>query len=237
MAPGGWLVTVGDGIMEACSVAYVFKTLTLRDWLNYSERFGTPGILGKTDAAIGSNGWRAMEEALQKFSVDWASVTNPTNDIHLVEAKNGNNQPFKLLVDLMDEEMTRLWRGGDLGTSSKQNSVGASLQSAESEILEVDDAAMLSETLTLKVSRFALNWKFGPHAPQLAYIKVKAAEKQNTQLDLLIDQFLLAAGFPISKASAGERYGRALPKAGGDLLTPTSAPLASANKLAPEIIP
>ncbi len=58
MAPGGWLVTVGDGIMEACSVAYVFKHLPLRAWLNYSEKFGTPGILGQTDAALDS---RRME--------------------------------------------------------------------------------------------------------------------------------------------------------------------------------
>ncbi len=27
MEPGGWLVTVGDGLMEACSVAYMFKQL------------------------------------------------------------------------------------------------------------------------------------------------------------------------------------------------------------------
>jgi len=45
-----WLVTVGDGIMEACSVAYMFKSLPLKDWLALSEKFGMPGLLGKTDA-------------------------------------------------------------------------------------------------------------------------------------------------------------------------------------------
>jgi phage gp29-like protein len=224
MDAGGWLVTVGDGIMEACSVAYIFKHLPLRDWLNFSERFGTPGVVGKTDAAINSPEWNLLEDAVKNFSNDWGAVTNLTNGIELIESKGTGDQPFQPLVDMMNEEMTRLWRGSDLGTSSKSDSVGASLQGDESEILEVDDAAMLSETLTLKVSRFALNWKFGPDAPQLAYIKIKASEKQDTQLDLLIYQFLLTAGFPISQSNASERFGVPIPKDGEDLLTAPAAP-------------
>jgi phage gp29-like protein len=210
MDPAGWLVTVGDGIMEACSVAYMFKHLPLRDWLNFSEKFGTPGVLGKTESAIDSNEWNAFAEVVKNFSADWAAVMNQTNTIELIEAKSQGEQPFKPLVDLMDEEITRLWRGADLGTSSKHNAAGASLQADESDILEQDDAAMLTETLALKVSRFALAWKFGD-APQLAYLKIKTSEKKDAALDLQIDQFLLSAGFPISKTSAGERYGRPVP--------------------------
>ncbi len=228
--PCGWLVTVGDGIMEACSVAYIFKHLPLRDWLNYSERFGMPGILGKTDAAINSREWEAFGDAVKSFSVDWSAICNRANEIDLIEVKNAGEQPFERLVSLMDEEMTRLWRGNDLGTRSKANAVGARLQLDESDILEVDDAMLLTETLTLKVSRLALAWKFGPATPQLAYLKIKTEEKDKTALDLQIDQFLLSAGFPISITSAAERYSRPVPGENDDLLVvPASAGPASAH--------
>jgi phage gp29-like protein len=224
MDPCGWLITVGDGIMEACSVAYIFKHLPLRDWLNYSERFGMPGILGKTDAAINSQEWEAFGDAVESFSADWSAICNRANEIDLIEVKNAGEQPFERLVNLMDEEMTRLWRGNDLGTASKTGSVGASLQADESDILEVDDAMLLTETLTLKVSRLALAWKFGPEAPQLAYIKIKTEERDKTALDLQIDQFLLSAGFPISQTSAAERYAREIPGADDELLIAPAAP-------------
>src|SRR6267154_510478 len=224
MEDGGWMVTVGDGIMEACSVAYIFKHLPMRDWLNFSEKFGMPGILGLTDAAIDSPEWNAFVAAVQNFGTDWAAVANLTNKIDLVEVKNQGQQPFQPLVERMDEEMTRLWRGSDLGTSSKHNATGASLQGDEGEILEVDDSNMLSETLTNNVSRYALAWKFGADAKQLAYIKIKTSEKKNLELDLKIDDFLLKAAFPIDQASAGERYSRAIPDAGADLLVASAAP-------------
>jgi phage gp29-like protein len=76
LEPDGWLVTTGDGLMEASSVAYLYKHLPLKDWLGYSEKFGFPGILGRTDAVAGSEQWRAMEEAVRAFAVDFAAVCN-----------------------------------------------------------------------------------------------------------------------------------------------------------------
>ena len=67
LEPGGWLVSVGDGLMEACSVAYVYKHLPLRDWLSYSEKFGMPGILGRTDAAPDSTEWNELVTAVKNF--------------------------------------------------------------------------------------------------------------------------------------------------------------------------
>lgn len=206
MEEGGWLVTVGDGLMEACSVAYMFKHLPLRDWLAYSERFGTPGVLGKTEAAINSPEWEAMEDVVRNFAGDWAAVTNRTNSIDLVEAEKAGSLPFQPLVSEMNEAMTRMWRGADLGTSSKHDATGASLQADETAILEVDDAVLASETLTRKVSKFALQWKYGPDVTPLAYIKIKVAEEDVTQLDLKVYQFLLSCGFPISKQTAAETF-------------------------------
>jgi phage gp29-like protein len=217
LEPGGWLVTVGDGIMEACSVAYVFKHLPLRDWLSYSEKFGMPGVLGRTDAPLDSPEWNEFAEAIKNFSQDWSAVCSHANSIDLVEAKGQANDPFRPLVEIMDRAITTLWRGADLGTISAHNAVGASLQADEGDILESDDAQMIGETLTAQVSRRVLQYYFGD-APQLAYIKILTRERRDTEQDLKTDDFLLRAGFPISIASAGERYGRDIPAPGEPLL-------------------
>ena len=67
MDPAAWSVACGEGLMTACSVAWMYKTLSLKDWVIYNERHGMPGIHGKTSAAQDSpaspspsTGWAAM---------------------------------------------------------------------------------------------------------------------------------------------------------------------------------
>lgn len=219
MTPGDWLVTVGDGIMEACSVAFVFKHLPMRAWLNYVNKFGMPGIVGLTDAALNSKEWNDFADAIQKFSEDWVTVCNKGNVVQLVEPKGTADGPFAPLVEKMDRAMTILWRGSDLSTMSAHNAAGASLQADESDILEADDAQMISETLDTQVSRFVLRYYFGD-APQLAYLKIRSVEKRDLDLDLKIDQFLVQSGAPISVRDALERYDRPAPRPGEELLKP-----------------
>lgn len=221
LARAGWLVTVGDGIMEACSVAYMYKQLPLRDWLSCSEKFGMPAIVGRTDAALDSAEWNEFVEAIRNFSQDWSAVFNRDNSVELVEPKNQGEGPFAPLVEKMDRAITTLWRGADLGTMSAHNAAGASLQAEESDILEIDDAQMISETLTAQVSRYVLQYHFGD-APQLAYLKIRASDKRDLDQDLKVDQFLLQSGAPLAIHDALERYDRPAPKPGEELLKPVT---------------
>ncbi len=235
LQPWGWLVTVGDGIMEACSVAYMYKHMPLRSWTSFCDKFGIPGIIGQTPAAKDSPEWRDMEKALKHFSNEWTAVIRE-GTIAFAETRNQGDQPFKPLVDLMNEEMTRLWRGSDLGTSSKAHALGASLQQDETAILEHDDAQWIGETLNAQVSRFVLNYHFGD-VPALAYLKIKTSEPENLAQDIAVDQFLLAAGAPISIKDALERYNRPQPNPGDQLLQKPILPTQpghALNNVAPE---
>ena len=223
MNPGEWLVTVGDGIMEACSIAYMFKHLPLRDWLACCEKFGMPGIVGRTQAALHSKEWDSFVEAIQAFSQDWAAVFGTGSTVELVQPKGTAEAPFAPLVEKMDRAITTLWRGGDLGTMSSRHATGASLQADETQILEADDAELISETLATQVSRKVLEYHFGD-APVLAYLKIRTAGIKDTAQSLQIDQFLLQSGVPISVKDALERYERPMPAPDEKLLT---APLPS----------
>jgi phage gp29-like protein len=229
MEAGGWLVTAGDGLMEACSVAYLYKNLPLRDWLSCSEKFGMPGIVGRTDATLDSPEWNEFAAAIKDFSQDWSAVFNRSNSIELIEPKNQGEGMFASLVDKMDRAMTALWRGGDLSTMSVRNAAGASLQQNEADILEMDDAQMISETLTTQVSRYVLQYHFGD-APALAYFKLRAGNKRDVELDLKVDEFLVQSGAPMAAADALARYDRPLPDAGEALLKPAATPVAIESK-------
>lgn len=229
MLPGEWMVTCGDGIMEACSVVYLMKSLVLKSGLAFLDKFGMPGIHGKTDAVKDSPEWNAFVEAVQDFAQEWSAVTNRNADLSLVEAKSNGEAGFEKFLAIFDRAITQLWRGADLGTTSGKNSTGASLQEDESEILETDDAKLLEETLDSKVTKYALAWKFGPDAERLAYIKLRTTPRRNIQDDIAVDTFL--SGFKdadgktiLGTAETLERYSRSLPKPGEDTLTATPPP-------------
>ena len=116
LEPGGWMVTTGDGIMEACSVAYMFKALPLKDWLSYSDKYGMPGILGKTAAAKGSDAGNAMRDAVNSFAQNWSGTIYGDDGvikdpISLIEARGEGVLPFPPLIERMDGRSARYGGG------------------------------------------------------------------------------------------------------------------------------
>lgn len=234
MAPGEWLVTKGQGVMIACSVAWMYKRLPLRDWLIYCSRHGMPGIEGVTDAAEGSDEWNKLVTAVEAAAKEFAWVRSRSSEIKTIEFSTQGQLPYAPLVERMDRAMAAIWRGGDLSTMSKDGSaVGANPQASETVLMEEDDAAWLSETLQLKVDRLVLDYIFGEDAPALAYVKVLTAQKQNTELDLKIDEFALRNGHPIARQQFAERYNRPEPGKDDELLTAPATQPAPAPQPAP----
>jgi phage gp29-like protein len=212
LEPGGWMITKGDGIMEACSIAYMFKNMPLKDWVSYSDKYGTPGVLGQTNAAKGSEAGEALKAAVASFGQNWSGVVYGADGtikepISLITARGEGTLPFPPLVERMDRALVSLWRGSDLSTMSADNK-GASVQQGESDILLEDDAAMVSETLQLYIDRWVIWQKFG--VKPLAYSQIVVPETRNVALDLQIDELLLKAGARMGERERLEYYGRAL---------------------------
>ena len=212
LEPGGWMITKGDGIMEACSIAYMFKNMPLKDWVSYSDKFGTPGVLGQTNAAKGSEAGEALKAAVASFGQNWSGVVYGADGsikepISLITARGEGTLPFPPLVERMDRAMISLWRGSDLATMSADNK-GASVQEGESDILLEDDAAMISETLQMYIDRWVIWQKYG--VSPLAYSRIVVPEARNVALDLQIDELLLRAGARLGERERLEYYGRPL---------------------------
>ncbi len=97
-----WLVTTGDGLMESCSIAYLFKHLPLRDWLIYCERNGMPGVKGVTHARPGSEEWEIAREAVQNFGAEFHALMTAGTDIQAIDISGRGELPYPKLVERMD---------------------------------------------------------------------------------------------------------------------------------------
>lgn len=206
---GGWMVTVGDGVMIACAVAYMFKRLPLHDWLIYCDRHGMPGVHGKSSAARDSDQWKAMVEAVRSIAADFSCVTSTGESIEKIDFGADGEVPYPKLVERMDRTLAALWRGADLSSMSagQGKGQGASLQGDEALILESDDCELLSETLNEQVDPWVIRYQTGDETP-LAYVRILPDQRKNIELDLLVDEFLVKAGARLGLSNALQRYGR-----------------------------
>jgi len=212
LTDGQWMVTVGDGIMEAISVGWMYKTIALRDWLIYSERNGMPLPIGKTTHPNGTPGFDAMKRALEAIGTDSALIIGIADAIEKLEFGATGQLPYPLLVDYIDKAICAVARGADLGTLSSgkhAEGTGASLQGDETDLIEQHNGQMITETLNHYIDPVVLRWHFGQNVVPKAYVKLNIPKPKDLNLEIAVDQFLLSCGVKLSIASALERYGRA----------------------------
>lgn len=226
---GGWLVTTGAGVMKATSIAYLFKQMPLRSWVSFCEKAGIPGLHGKTNAAKGSEEWNVLVEAVTNFVSDWALVTSESANITPLDLRGNGNAPHPALVDRMDRAISRIWLGGDLGTMSAPDAVGANPQAEQAAILEAADALTLSEALQEYVDRKVIEFRFG--TTPLAYFQLQPRSRIDLAQQIQVDDALVRWGVPRSKKDLAAFYGRPLPEEGEEVATvPAPSPTPFANE-------
>ena len=221
LAPGEWLVNSGDGVMEACAAAYMFKHLPLQDWLLYSEKYGMPIPIGKSPDQPGSEGWEAMEDAVGALGACDGAVISSNGEIEFPTAGNAANLPYPALIERMDRALASLWRGADLGTMSADNQ-GASLQGGETDLLEDDDAANITDVLNEQIDRFVVLYACGSQTPK-AWVKIKGGVREDVDQDLKTDKTLAEIGFASPLEQLQKRYNRPDLEAAAPVVPPVDA--------------
>jgi hypothetical protein len=218
LEPGAWMVTVGEGLLIASATAWMFKHLALNDWLRASQRNGAPALIGITNSLPNSEHWNALDRALESLVQGRAVIHSEADSIKVLNLLGGGQLPYPQLIERVDRLLASLWRGADLSTLSRDRGYGASLQEKETCSLEEDDAEMIAETLNRYVDEWVIRQVFGDRARPLARLKVLVSPRECTANDLRVDEFLLRHGAPLSLEATLNRYGRALPKPGEQVL-------------------
>ncbi len=219
--PGSWLVTTGEGLMEASSIAYLFKHLPMRDWLIYCERNGMPGIKCVTDAMPDSAEWNAARDAVQDFGAEFKALMSKGTNIEAIDVSSKGTLPYQPLIEHMDRAITALWRGSDLSTMSKSDSTGVSLQMQEMSLLEEDDASLISDTLQHQVDKFVIKYLFDSDFPKACF-QLKTSPRKHVTDDIAVFRQLWEMGVPLSLNDLRQHFGVSTPHDSEGLLPPAN---------------
>lgn len=208
--PGGWLLTTGPGLMEPSAIAYLYKSLPLRDWLLYCERNGMPGVKGTTEAPVNSPEWNVARDAVESFGAEFHALFAPGTDIEAIDLSSRSTLPYPELIERMDRAMTILWRGADLSTLSRRGGVGASVQETEASLLAEGDARMLTNALHTHLTVPAIEYTFG--TKPLARIRILPAGKRDPQREIAILRAARELDLPVPAATALRRLDLPVPR-------------------------
>jgi phage gp29-like protein len=220
MDPAQWVITSGPCLMMASCVAYIWKHRGWSAWANFVDKFGMPGLHGKTKAPQGSDEWNNFVQALKQFGEDFGIATDKDTEIAFVAPPGGTGQsPHAAIVAYSDQSYIIQWRGSDLGTKSGgPQSVGASVQEDESVILLRKDAAWISETAQRQIDRKVLDYKFGEGTPVKARFRLVVPQSTDTPNEIAATKHLLACGAKLPLADEVQRFSRRLAAEGEELL-------------------
>lgn len=228
LARNGWIVASGAGVMQACSIMYLFKMMSLGDWVRFNEQHGIARVIAETKAPVGSEIFKSFEKAVEMI---WkganGTINSESGTIKTLDFGTTGELPFQPLVERCDRGMASLWRGADLSTISAtagDAGQGASVQGDEKDSLEDDDCQMVSETLQLQLDPLVLEMVFGPETEALAYFSIGGQGKVNAGVEMATDTGLWNMGVPLDTEELYERYGRKKPDGAPDTVVKPAGP-------------
>ncbi|MBQ7189363.1 MAG: DUF935 family protein [Kiritimatiellae bacterium] len=226
MRDGEWLVTVGEGVGVPAAILAMAKRLSWNDWLLFSERCGMPVVVGKTPAPIGSKARAALARAIRSVAPKTGLVADLDAQMDIVSlGANGGPATYRALVDVVDRAISSLYRGGDLATvSAAPDAAGVNAQDGESELMDADGCAMVSEALRDQVERFVIRFECGDLEPLAGIVVNPPAETEDIDREIRIDTHLSGLGVKLSKRDALARYGRVEATDENDALQPPAPP-------------
>ncbi len=210
MRDGEWLVTVGEGVGIPSAILAMAKRLSWNDWLLFSEKCGMPVIIGKTAAQRGTPAWDQLARAIRAVAPKTGLVADTGSDLSAVPMGSASGTgTYRELVDTVDRAISALYRGGDLATvSSGPDAAGVNAQDGESELMDGDGCAMISETLRDQVEKFVIRFECGDFEPLAEIVINPPAETEDIDREIKIDSHLAGLGVKLSKSDALQRYGR-----------------------------
>ena len=210
MRDGEWLVTVGEGVGISAAILAMAKRLSWNDWLLFSEKCGMPVILGNTGAKEDTPAWKALLNAIANVAPKTGILADLETKLQAVQVGGSSGQTtYRELIDVVDRGISALYRGGDLATVSQDgDSVGSDSQDGESELMDGDGCALVSETLHRQIDRHVIRFTCGDFEPLAGIVINPPEEIDDVDRDIKVDQHLGEFGIKLSKKDMLARYGR-----------------------------
>lgn len=210
------------GVLRVVGYMYLLKNYALKDWAGFNEVFGMPLRLGKYDPTSTPADREALIQAIRNLGTDAAGIISKNTEIEFVETTNrsGSSNPFQVLADFCNREMSKAILGQTLttDTSGGTGTYAAAKVHAQvrSDLVEAD-AQALGQTLREQLLRPLVGFNFGWDKP-VPWFRFRYEEEEDLKTLSEVYRNLADMGVPLSLEHIAERFGVPLAREGQEVL-------------------
>lgn len=207
-------------LFRVVATAYICKHFPLKDWLIFSETYGSPRRVGKYPAHADDAERMAVRQATLAFGRDLAAVLPQGASLELLQAKVASGDlPFPDLIQLANAEISIAIAGQTLTTDAGDRgarSLGEVHERVAADLTE-GDCEELAETLTEQIATPLTRFNLGDApVPTLRFI---TKEDQDLETRAKRDKIVIGdLGLPAGESYLRETYGIPTPDAGERLV-------------------
>lgn len=117
----------GESLLSKCYWPIIFKSQSMRYWVNFSEKFGMPLLLGKYTRGATKDEAEKLAEELVNMAEDTVIVTPHDIEIDMKEpARNSSEHLYKEMIKLCNAEISKALLSQTLTTELDMGSYAAS---------------------------------------------------------------------------------------------------------------
>lgn len=215
-----WMIAAEESpLMFAGSVLAYYDKLATADLINFSEKFGTPGLVVHTTAQRGTPEGDAAAALTKSLGSNYrgtqfGAAENKVEIVWPSGGTSGSELPMHTITEDVKRDLASLWLGADLSTQSRggsEKSVGASVQQDGEERRERADCAWISETLNASIDPIVIRWYFGD-VPILARVCIDAPKNEDRTILANLTQEAVSMGAKVPIAPVMKRLNVPLAK-------------------------
>lgn len=176
---------VRSGLARAVAWAFLFKSFSLKDWVEFAEVYGLPIRVGKYQPGATEQQIRELLRAVSQISRDAAAVV-PSSMTMEFTSPTGSPGPdvFERLAEYLDKQISKAVLGQTATTDSEGGGLGGSGREHNDVRSDIEraDAKLLAATINRDLVRPIIDLNF-PHQPGAAYPRLKIGRPEEEDLD------------------------------------------------------
>ncbi len=222
----------GDGLGSALYWPVWFKKNTIKFWMIFSEKFGSPTAIGKYPAGTPKEQQDALLGALDAIQQETAIKIPDTMQISFLEASRTMSQNnYESLSQFMNAAVTKIIMGQTLTTELAGKGGSFAASKTHEEVRQdyiLADGKALDEALNGQVIRWLVDYNFGS---QKAYPKIHTQVQDSPELlsRAQRDQILQMMGIKFPRSYFTRTYGVPEPEAGEEVVKAVTGAKAAIN--------
>lgn len=228
-------IPIRGGLARPVAWAYLFKNLTMKDWVSFAEVFGFPIRVGKYGPGATEDQIRTLMRAVAGVATDAAAVIPDSMTMEFIKSESsGSADLYQRLCEYLDKQISKAVLGQTATTDSEGGGLGGSGKEHNDVRgdIERSDAKQLAATLNRDLVRPIIDFNFGPppSGERGLYPQINIGRPDPVDTKALMEgvKTFVDLGGQVAASVIADRLGLPDPQAGEALLTPTASAVASA---------